>query len=193
VHAFDKRTASRLIGAASATDKWAHRVAFMTIRQIAVPKARREDSNAYAWFKEGFGYVASLRLTGTADTRFASEKGTGDKMPYSVPAPINKNRAEVEAWLRAQMEDGLGIALPDLCNRGLNQMDFLVSMQAASFVRFLLQWDPEAFKKLPALLTAATGKNDRERTDLVMRAAYGKTLNELEPLWLAFTLEINVP
>ena len=93
----------------------------------------------------------------------------------------------------ANLEDDLCIPLSDLCNRSLNQLDFLGSIQACSLIRFLALWDAKAFRRLPAALRSAEGNNDRERTEFALKQVYGMDYAKLEPLWLSFTLEIGLP
>jgi hypothetical protein len=172
-----------------ARDFSAHKTAYMTMSRLVEGSG---DGN-FAWLKEGFGYFASLELAGTAYLRMVSFKGTGDKVRYSLPAPKEKTRKNIGRWLRANIEDGLVLSLPDLCNRGINQLDLLASIQACSLVRFLALWDAKAFRRLPAAMRAAPGANDRQRTEHALRACYGMGYAELEPLWLSFTLEIDLP
>jgi len=172
-----------------ARDFHAHQVGYKTMQNWVETK----QGGSFEWFCEGFAYFTSLELNGTAILRFASAKGTGDKLRYSLPAPEEKTDKTVWPWLRANLEDDLCIPLSDLCNRSLNQLDFLGSIQACSLIRFLALWDATAFQRLPAALRSAEGSNDRERTEFALKQVYGMGYAKLEPLWLSFTLEIGLP
>ncbi|MEM8885195.1 MAG: hypothetical protein AAGD14_14100 [Planctomycetota bacterium] len=172
---------------------WTHSAVFYSAYYATTPDGSEAKQQHFDWFLEGCGYLASLEVADWAGTGFSSSAGTGGKVRYSVPPPEERDRAHVEPWLRAQLMDGLALSLPDLCNRSLNQLDLLASLQAASFVRFLAIWDEKAFRRLPMMLRIAKGKNSRDRTELALKACFGKGFRELEPLWLAFTLEIDLP
>ena len=188
-HVYQGTRTFSVSGLVQARDYHGHSIVFYTLSDLL----SRKDGGKFYWFKEGLSYLATLEMVGTADLHMVSSRGTGEKVRYTLPAPEEQIAKFVGPWLRANLEDGLCLPLADLCNTGINQLDFLASIQAYSFVRFLALWDAEAFKKFPAALQAAGGKNDRERTEAALKAVYGKGYRELEPLWRAFTLEIGLP
>ena len=65
-------------------------------------------------------------------------------------------------------------------------------MQAWSFVRFLLLYDAEAFRRLPALLREPQYGSELARADRALKACYGKGVDELAPLWRAFAIEVDL-
>ena len=178
--------AIRAASAADAAERYAHAAGYLAMYEAAAAP----DVRVFAWLLEGFGYLVSLELLDRGYLSFASLYESSKKRTYTRPAPPLKTRAACRAWLREQVATGRAYPLHEVCAKSVNDLDFCASMQAYSFLRFLLLFDPEAAKRLPAELRRAKGAQI-QRTERALREAYGKGLGELEPLWRAFLLEID--
>jgi hypothetical protein len=95
--------------------------------------------------------------------------------------------------MREQLVAGHGHRLRDVCARSLNNLDFLASMEAYTFLRFLFLYDPAAARGFPAALRAQTEGPQVDRTVRALGETFGMGLDELERLWRAFVLEISQP
>ena len=73
----------------------------------------------------------------------------------------------------------------------LNDLDFLASMEAYTFLRFLFLYDPVAARKLPRELRKRAAEPQIDRTNRALLATFGRDLDGLETLWRAFVLEIT--
>ena len=65
------------------------------------------------------------------------------------------------------------------------------SMQAWTLLRFLFLYDPEKAKQLPGALRDKTTGPQPERVDAVLQELFGLGLDELEPLWRAYLIELS--
>ena len=63
--------------------------------------------------------------------------------------------------------------------------------RAYTFVRFLFLYDPSAAAKLPAALRVEKFGPPTTRLDKALKEHFGKGLDDLEPLWRAFSVEIR--
>ncbi|MHC4339929.1 MAG: hypothetical protein ACYSX0_06920 [Planctomycetota bacterium] len=187
--------AIRTWSAAGAAERYAHGAAYMTMQELAAPGSReaagRKDPNANAWLNEGFGYFCGFELFGTGNLSFVSIEESSAKIRLTRPPPAQKTRAACLAWMREQILAGHGHRLHDVCARSLNNLDFLASMEAYSFLRFLFLLDPAAARRFPAALRTQTEGPQVDRTDRALGETFGMGLGELERTWRAFVLEIS--
>jgi len=184
--------AIRAWGAANAAERYAHGAGYLTLYALAVPGQDGErDTRAHAWLLEGFGYLASLELFDQGNVSFVSLEESQRKRPVTRPAPANKTAAACRAWVREQVLAGNATPLSDVCARSLNDLDLCASLQAYTFLRFLFLYDPDGARRLPAALRAERAGPQAERVDRALKAALGKGLADLEPLWRAFLLEVD--
>ncbi len=175
--------AIRVWSAADAADRYAHAAGHLTMNA--------RTGRVYPWLAEGFGYFCSLELFDRGYISFVSLTASSRKIKFTRPPPGKKTRVACMKWVREQMQAGRAYALRDVCARTLNNLDFCASMQAYSFVRFLILLDPEAMKRLPDVLRKQEGGAQVRRTDMALRETFGKGIDQLAPLWRAFVLEIT--
>ena len=179
---------------ADAEERYAHGAGFLTMFELAAPDRQgtdQRDTHAYAWLLEGFGYFLSLELFDRAHVEFVSVEESVAKSANRSPPPTGRTRAACLAWLRTQILEGRAYPLREVVARSLNNLDFCAAMQAYSFLRFLFLYDPEAARKLPTMLRARTLGPPAQRVDEVLKELLDKGLDELEPLWRAFVVEIE--
>jgi hypothetical protein len=166
-------------GAEAASDVHAHAVAIYSAQRWSVPKAGDVwDWQAYAWFAEGMGYLASLSLLGTGLSPFHSERESSTKIPPTVPPPDRRDRENLLRWLQGQMLDGTAEPLRGVCGRRINSLDLLLSLEAWSFLEFLAAYDPDGLRRLPAELRAEEEGAYADRTERALRRCFGKGLPE---------------
>ena len=178
--------AIRVYGAANAAERYAHGAGYLTMYGLVA----KGDERAHAWLLEGFGYLVSLELFDAGNVSHASIDETKAKTAGAMP-PGERTRAACLAWLREEMRGGRGGPLAEVCAKSLNDLDFRASLQAYSFLRFLFIIDPEAAKGFPAALRDAKGDSQPDRVDHALRAAFGRGLSDLEPLWRLFVLQVD--
>jgi hypothetical protein len=176
-------------------DIYAHNVGYRSVVSLATPPlpdgAPKDAPNEhYAWFREGMGYLFSLELFDSASTSFYSTTESNRKV-VGEPPPKVQNRRTLAAWVASQRLAGVGHDLRDLLGRSLNNLDFHLSMEAWTFVRFLALHDPDAFRRLPAALAAQGEGPEADRADAALRSAFGRGVDELEPLWRVWVLEVQ--
>jgi len=181
--------------AAGAAERYAHGTAYLTMQVLAAPPSKetegRTDPHANAWLNEGFGYLCGFELFGTGNLSFVSIEESSAKLRLTRPPPAQKTRAACLAWMREQILAGHGHRLHDVCARSLNNLDFLASMEAYTFLRFLFLHEPAAARGFPAALRAQTEGPQVDRTDRALGERFGMGLEELERIWRAFVLEIS--
>jgi hypothetical protein len=186
----------RVRSIAAAIDLYTHAVGFYTGERLACPRAKGPDGkevvqdDAYAWFQEGLGYLLTLELWDSAGSRFSSFVESNVKQVSPLPRPDPATRDTLTSWVAATLLAGRGPALRDVLTRSLNGLDFLASMEAWTFLRFLALLDPEAFRRLPAALAAQLDGPWADRADRAFVATYGRGLDALEALWRAWLLEV---
>jgi hypothetical protein len=186
--------AIRVYSEADAPERYAHVAGYLTMFDLAAPDragTQERDRHAYAWLLEGFGYLVSLELFDRGYISFVSVEETAAKSANRTPPPAKKTRDACLAWVREEIVQGRAYPLREVVSRSLNNLDFCASMQAYTFVRFLFLYDPKAAAKLPAALRAETIGPPTMRLDKVLKAHFGKGLDDLEPLWRAFSVEIR--
>jgi len=176
-------------------DVYAHNIGYRSMQRLASPKIpggeNKRDYGTYSWLKEGFGYFMTLELLDTAETYFFSATESSGKVRYSVPPPDEETRENCLAFVRAHLRDGSALGLNEVFGRTLNNLDLLASLESWTFLRFLAFLDPAGMKRLPgALLTKETGSMPI-RAKHAIEEAFGVGLEELEPMWRAFTLEVE--
>ncbi|MCK6461279.1 MAG: hypothetical protein L6Q95_15455, partial [Planctomycetes bacterium] len=174
--------AIRVYGEADAKERYAHGAGYLTMYGLVA----RGDERAHAWLLEGFGYLVSLELFDAGNISYASIGESQAKARGSAAPPSARTRDACLAWVGAEMKAGRGDALEAIFSKSLNDLDLCASLQACSFLRFLLLYDPEGAKRFPAALRDAKGGTQAERTDAALLAAFGKARPELERLWLLF-------
>jgi len=177
----------------SGLERYAHGAAHLTAFERAAPETADEgrDARAYAWWREGLGYLAALELTDRAYVDFVSLHESTGKRRFTRPPPKTRTAEECRRWLREQVVAGRAHRLRAVCGMSLNSLDFCAAMQACSFVRFLALYDPEAFRALPAALRRRADGPALRRTDAALEEAFGKGIAGLEPLWRAFVVELG--
>jgi hypothetical protein len=188
--------AMRVRAVGQAIDFYSHAVGFFTGERLASPRTKGPDGkevvddDVYPWFHEGLGYLLSLELWGTADSHFFSRTESSAKRISPLPRPKPENRETLLAWVGQNLLAGRGLGLREVLTRSLNGLDFQASMEAWTFLRFLALLDPEAFRRLPAALTAEVEGARAVRADRALTATYGRNLDALEALWRAWLLEV---
>jgi hypothetical protein len=181
--------AMRADDADDAADGYAHSVGFMTMDRWASPKDESVGPKSeYSWLNEGFGYFLSLELFDSAETWFATEN---ESLAKAAPMKLTKNKANCLAYVREQMLHGVHYPLREVFGRTLNNLDLLASLEAWTFVRFLILYDSEGFRTFTGELRRQTKGPLPDRVDTALRDAFDKGTESLEPLWRAFTLEIH--
>jgi hypothetical protein len=174
--------AIRVYGEADAKERYAHGAGYLTMYGLVA----KGDDRAHAWLLEGFGYLVSLELFDAGNLSYASIHESVSKVKGAAPPPAARTRAACLAWVVAEMRAGRGYPLEEIFRKSLNDLDLCASLQAWSFLRFLLLYDPDGAKRFPGALAAATEGTQSERTDAALFAAFGKERAELERLWLLF-------
>jgi hypothetical protein len=179
---------------ANANDIYAHNVAFFTVQDLSAPlllgDRKKRDLGVYAWWKEGFGYFVTLELWDTATSSFVSYAESHAKSKATLPPLAVKNTRTLVDWMRELVVRREGHTIEEVVAKSLNGLDFVASIQAATFVRFLALFDPAAFQALPGALRAREQGAQAERVDAALQSAYGKGLDELAALWRAWLLEV---
>lgn len=176
-------------------DIHAHLTGFISLQFMASPPDPEGeegdiDATAWAWLKEGVGYLLSLELYDTAETWFVSHLESSGKLRHVVPPPEVKTTKSLTAWLRAHLLDGAAWPVAEVFGKTLNNLDLLASVEAWSFVRFLAVYDPAALAKLPSELRAEESGAFPDRADRALRATFGADTATLERLWRAWVQEI---
>jgi hypothetical protein len=174
--------AIRVYDVANAAERYAHGAGYLTMYGLVA----NGDTAAHAWLLEGFGYLASLEVFDTGNISFSSIDETKAKRAGAQPPPAERTRAACLAWVRGEVKGGRGAPIADVCGRSLNDLDLCASLEAYSFVRFLFLYDPDAARKFALGLRDAKGDTQAARVDAALRASFGRGLDELERLWLAF-------
>ena len=182
--------AMRADDAADAADGYAHSVGFMTMDRWASPKKGESvgPKSEYSWLNEGFGYFLSLELFDSANTWFATDD---ESLAKAAPMRLTKTKAHCLAYVREQMLHGVHYPLREVFGRTLNNLDLLASLEAWTFVRFLILYDAEGFRTFTGELRRQTKGPLPDRVDRALRDAFDKGTDGLEPLWRSFTLEIH--
>jgi hypothetical protein len=178
--------AIRVYGQANAEERYAHGAGYLTMYGLVA----RGDERAHAWLLEGMGYLVSLELFDAGSLSYRSITESNAKSGGAL-GPAERTRAACLAWVRDEMRAGRAHALADVCGRSLNELDLLSSLEAYSFLRFLLILDPDAAKRFPAALRDAKGETQASRVDAALREAFGQGLDDLEPLWRLFVLQVG--
>lgn len=190
---YDDRVVAFLADADEAPGRYAHGVGLLTAMASASPAREggqtREDRESCAWFKEGLAILLSLELFDQAKTFTASLDESMAKRRDATPE--GRTREGCLDLVRARLLEGTAPPLAEICARSLNGLDPFASLEAYSFVRFLFLFDPDGARRLPAALRDAPPGAPLERADAALRASLGRGLEELEPLWRAFLLEIR--
>jgi len=175
-----------------AFDTVSHTVAYKTMQMMVAPgEEDSRDLEAYAFMKEGFGYLVSLEMYDTALTYFHSGTESSGKLLAMTTPPSVNTRESVTRWLRENAMEGRTVPLPEVFGRSLNNLDFLISMQAWSFLRFLALYDDTAFRNFPLFLREKEKGAYATRVTESLKQSFGKDAAELERLWLAWLLEIE--
>ncbi len=178
-----------------ATERYAHGAGHLTAFERSAPPlpegARARDADAYAWWREGLGYFVSFEITDRGYLQFVSIEESSAKRAFTREVPEAKTRSACLAWLREQVAAGFAYPLTEVCGMSLNALDFCASFQACSFVRLLIAWDGEAFRRLPEALRTATPGSTLERTNRALLGCYGIDLDGWAPLWRDFVLEVD--
>lgn len=178
--------AIRTYGEANAAERYAHGAGYLTMYGLVA----KGDERAHAWLLEGFGYLVSLELFDAGNLTYASIDESKAKTQAAAP-PAERTRAACLAWVREEIRGGRGQPLAEIFRKSLNDLDLCASLEACSFLRFLLILDPEASKRLPSALREAKGDDQAARVDAGLRASFGKGIADLEPLWRLFVLEVS--
>jgi len=175
-----------------ALDTVSHTIGYKTMQLMIAPgDGDDRDIDAYAFMKEGFGYLVSLEMYNSATTWFHSGAESSRKVRAPVPPPEEKTIATCTRWLQAQAGKNQLLPLPQVFGRTLNNLDFLTSMQAWSFLRFLAIYDPAAFRNFPLFLREKEEAPYPERVAKSLEESFEKKPAELERLWRAWLLEIE--
>jgi hypothetical protein len=190
---YDDRVVAFLADEREASGRYAHGVALLTLMVSASPAREggqtQADREMFAWFKEGLAILLSVELFDQAKTFTASLEESMAKVRDAPPD--GRTREGCLAFVRERLLQGGALPLRDLLARSLNGLDALASLEAYSFVRFVFLFDPDGARRLPAALAASTAASPLERSEEALRASLGKGLDELEPLWRAFELEVG--
>lgn len=177
-----------------AADIYAHNVAFFTAQTLASPALpddpKRRNLDVHAWWKEGLGYLATLVLWDTGTTSFFSDAESNAKSKGVLPPPsVQSDRALLD-WMRQVVLRREAYDLREVLGTSLNALDFVGSIEAATWVRFLALYDPAAFQRLPGALRAESHGSGPERVEAALVATYGKGIDDLGTLWRAWLLEV---
>jgi len=174
-----------------ALDFYAHAAAVYTIGRISGPFPEGDPSrDAHAWLLEGFGLFVTLELFDTAETFLTSGRESTGKIESPLPPPEPIRRDAALAHTQDELYVGSLPSIRELLGASMNGLDKVRSVQAWTFVRFLLLLDPDAFKKLPDAMRADAGMSRADRSAGALEQVYGLKLAELEAQWRAYLLEI---
>jgi len=176
-----------------AHDTIAHTVGYKTMQRMVAPGEddKDRDIEAYAFMKEGFGYLVSLGMYDSATTWFHSGTESSGKVTAPVPPPKVKTTKSCTRWLQAQARAGKLLPLPQVFGRTLNNLDFLSSMQAWSFLKFLALYDPAGFRNFPLFLREKEEGPYPERVAKSLDESFDTKADELEKRWRAWLVEIE--
>jgi len=176
-----------------AHDTIAHTIGYKTMQLMIAPgdEDGDRDIEAYAFMKEGFGYLVSLGMYDTATTWFHSGTESSGKVKAPVPPPEVKTTRSCTRWLQTQARAGQVLPLPQVFGRTLNNLDFLTSMQAWSFLKFLALYDPVSFRNFPLFLREKEEGPYPERVAKSLEQAYDTKAGDLEQLWRAWLVEVE--
>jgi len=176
---------------AEALDFYAHAAAVYTIGSIRDAFPESDPSrDAHPWLIEGYGLFVTLELFDTAETFLTSGRESTGKIVSPLPPPTPIRRASALAHIRDELYFESLPSLRELLGSSMNGLDKVRSVQAWTFVRFLLLYDPDGFKKLPGAMRAQKGDSRAERSALALRAAFGVDAAKLERLWRLYLLEL---
>ncbi|MEN8148740.1 MAG: hypothetical protein ABFS86_02885, partial [Planctomycetota bacterium] len=175
-----------------AFDTVSHTIAYKTMQlSIAPGEGDERDSEPYAFMKEGFGYLVSLEMYGTATTWFHSGTESAQKVTSLSPPPEVKNTATLTKWLQKNARSGQLLTMPQVFGRSLNNLDFLASIQAWSFLKFLALKDPAAFRNFPLFLREKEEGSWPDRVAESLKQSFDLPVKDLERQWRAWLLEIE--
>ncbi len=178
-----------------AMERYAHGAGHLTAFERSAPPVTdgggARDAEAYAWWREGVGYLVSFEVTDRGYLQFVSIEESSAKRVFTREVPETKTRAACLAWLREQVAAGTAYPLEEVCGMRLNALDFCASFQAWSFVRLLAAWDADAFQRLAESLRATEPGSTLERSDRALKACFGRGVEEWAPLWRDFVLEVD--
>lgn len=105
--------------------------------------------------------------------------------------PKLRTRRNCLAYVREHLLHGVHYPLREVFGRTLNNLDLLASLEAWTFVRFLILYDAEGFRIFTRELRRQVEGPLPDRVDRALGRAFDKGTAGLEPLWRAFTLEIH--
>jgi hypothetical protein len=175
-----------------ALDLYAHSIAFHNIRFRTLPaEPQKAGLGEYAWLAEGYGLLASLELFDSALNFFVSSTESSAKVATTTPLPERLDRRTATAFVREQLLEKALPPLRELLASSLNNLDKVRALQAWSFVRFLALYDPEGFKRLPAILKEQKTDGRLARSQQALRRAFGADWKELARLWRTYVLELS--
>jgi hypothetical protein len=179
---------------AAARDYVAHSIGFYSMQLMAAPgEGDKVDTEAYAFLREGFGYLLSIELFDSAAMYFHSDTESASKVRYTIPPPKVRNRKSCTAWLTDLGRRGELLEMPQVFGRSLNNLDFHASIQAWSFLRFLSYYDPAGFRNLPLFLREKEKGSYAARVEEALEDSFEVSAKRLEKLWRAWLMEIEGP
>ena len=174
-----------------ALDFYAHAAAVYSIGKISDPFPEGDPSrDAHPWLMEGYGLFVTLELFDTAETFLTSGRESTGKIESPLPPPEPIRRATALAHIQDELYVGSLPSLRELLGSSMNGLDKVRSVQAWTFVRFLLLLDPAAFRELPDAMRADPGKSRADRSVGALERVYGMDVAELERRWAIYLLEI---
>ena len=175
-----------------AFDTVSHTVAYKTMQLAIAPgKGDDRDLEPYAFLKEGFGYFVSLAMYDTATTWFHSGTESAQKVTALSPPPEVKTTATLTKWLQGKARTRELLPMAQVFGRSLNNLDFLASMQAWSFLKFLALRNPAAFRNFPLFLQEKEEGSWPDRVTESLKQAFDTPAADLEEQWRAWLLEIE--
>ena len=175
-----------------ALDFYAHAAAVYTIDGIDSPFEGTDPTRGTnAWLLEGYGLFVTLELFDTAETFLTSGRESTGKIESPLPPPEPVARTSALAHIRDELYVGSLPSLRELLGTSMNGLDKVGSVQAWTFIRFLLLLDPDGFKKLPAAMRDQQGDSRAERSARALKQAFGVDAAELERLWRMYVLELS--
>jgi len=177
---------------AEALDFYSHVAALYTIGKISGPFPKTDPSRqSPPWLLEGYGLFVTLELFDTAETFLTSGRESTGKIESPLPPPTPIMRASALAHTRGELYVGSLPSLRELFGASMNGLDKVRSVQAWTFIRFLLLYDPDGFKKLPDAIRAQKGNSRADRSEAAIRAAFAIDAAKLERLWRLYLLELS--
>lgn len=141
------------------------------------------------WYVQGIAYVVTLEVYDRALTLTWTKESMAR---VKDPPPLPPTRTGCAEWVRRQVRSGAACPIKDLLGKTHNEIPMPSCIQAASFLRFLYLYDADAARRLPAAMRDAEG-GQAEAARKGLEGAFGMSVEDLDALWRAFVLDVDVP